>query len=160
VRAITPHRGMRMGESIETPATVAEAVAALETSLRPDLPPELLTPQTLAQSGASFGKLHEALTAAGVSIAAYSKQTRAVWEYVNTHPEQVDVVRLMGGTEHDLVSALMTEWLRDVTAERTGARQVADGGDAADDTSNHSANSPDVINLASHRARRKRQQRA
>ncbi len=142
-----------MDETVTDPAdpiaTVVEAVAALETSIRPDLPANLLTPRTLARSGAAFGKLHEALTAAGVPIAAYSERFRETWAWVDAHPEQVDTVRLMGGDENDLVSALMTQWLRDVsgTAERTQA-VMANGGDAA---------SGNILDLASHRASRQRQ---
>src|SRR5487761_1915752 len=151
VRVTTRVRGTHMADEtipVEQPdqPAASHGFAALAS-----LPTELLTAQMLAQAGEGVGRLHAALTAAGVRVDAYTEQFVRISEWVNAHPEQVDTVRLMGGDEHDLVTALMAEWLTThlpTKAQPEAQTVMADGSSTSYDAASK------VVSLASRRRAR------
>lgn len=139
------HRGTRMADEKEH-----ELVET--TTLTPDIV-TALTPAALARSGASVERLHQMLLGAGLSVDAYTVALTNIHTYVNNHPEQVDVVRLLGGDEHDLVTALLTQWFE---AQTQPAQAVMIDGSPPDDADAQPAN---VVSLTQRRRSRQYAQR-
>lgn len=150
MRATTPHKDMRMGEPMANNTTTYATTDAAA--------------HALAQVGSAAAPLLDTLLEHGVSLDAYADALADVSAYIQTHPEQLDTVRLMGGDEGDLVTALMAQWYKRQTqglpqgqtaaahSEHSETQAVTDGSDAPDAPDKPAA----PISLASHRRARKR----